>query len=139
LDGEDRQAITRNPKAEQALRQRLQQLGLRPALRQSLALPKDSAEMYDLSGEAAWLHFVQQQLPQLRDEGWEIVIQPGFAYDLTDIEHWYAEVEESPEHSWFELVLGIVVEGQRISLLPVLLDVIRKTPMLLAPEQLAQR
>src|SRR5690606_10609582 len=47
--------------------------------------------------------------------------------------------EESPEHSWFELVLGIVVEGQHISLLPVLLDVIRKTPTLLAAEQLAQR
>ncbi|MCQ4307450.1 DEAD/DEAH box helicase [Pseudomonas stutzeri] len=139
LDGQAILSIARQPQAEQALRQRLQQLGLRPALRQSLALPKDSAEMYELPNEAAWLRFIQQQLSQLRDEGWEIVIQPGFAYDLAEVEQWYAEVEEAPEHNWFELELGIVVEGERISLLPVLLDVIRKTPALLAPEQLAQR
>ena len=132
-------SIARQPRAEQALRQRLQQLGLRPALRQSLALPKDSAEMYELPSEAAWLQFVQVQLPQLRAEGWEILLQPGFAYDLHEVEQWYAEVEESPEHNWFELELGIVVAGQRISLLPVLLEVIGKTPHLLAPEQLALR
>lgn len=139
LNEPDILSIARQPVAEQALRQRLQQLGLRPALRQSLALPKDSAEMYELPNESAWLQFVQVQLPLLRDEGWEILIQPGFAYDLRDVEQWYAEIEESPEHSWFELELGIVVDGERISLLPVLLDVIRKTPLLLAPEQLTQR
>lgn len=139
VSGQDIFSIARQPKAEQTLRQRLQQLGLRPALRQSLALPKDSAEMYELPNESAWLQFVQVHLSQLRDEGWEIVIQPGFVYDLADVEQWYAEVEEAPEHSWFDLELGIVVEGERISLLPVLLDVIRKNPALLAPEQLAQR
>ncbi|MFL9812267.1 DEAD/DEAH box helicase [Stutzerimonas sp. VN223-3] len=138
INGQDVLSIARQPTAEQALRQRLQQLGLRPALRQSQALPKDSAEMFELPNEAAWLHFAEQ-LPQLRDEGWEIVIQPGFAYDLTAIDDWYAQVEESPEHSWFDLELGIVVEGERISLLPVLLDVIRKNPTLLAAPQLAQR
>ncbi|WP_312905854.1 DEAD/DEAH box helicase [Stutzerimonas nitrititolerans] len=139
VSGQNILSIARQPKAEQTLRQRLQQLGLRPALRQSQALPKDSAEMYELPNEAAWLQFAQQHLPQLRNEGWDIVIQPGFAYDLAEVEQWYAEVEEAPEHSWFDLELGIVVEGERISLLPVLLDVIRKTPALLAPEQLAQR
>lgn len=132
-------SIARQPSAEQALRQRLLQLGLRPALRQSLALPKDSAEMFELPSEAAWLQFVQQHLPVLRSEGWEILIQPGFAYDLREIEQWYADIDESPEHSWFNLELGIVVEGERISLLPVLLEVIRKTPQLLDPEHLALR
>lgn len=130
-------SIARQPSAEQALRQRLLRLGLRPALRQSLALPKDSAEMYELPSDAAWLQFVQQHLQTLRSEGWEILIQPGFAYDLREIEQWYAEIDESPEHSWFNLELGIVVEGERISLLPVLLEVIRKTPLLLDPEHLA--
>lgn len=139
LDGPEVLSIARQPAAEQALRRRLQQLGLRPALRQSLALPNDSGEMYELPNESAWLQFVQIHLPELRDEGWEILIQPGFAYDLREVEQWYAEIEESPEHTWFELELGIVVENERISLLPVLLDVIRRTPLLLAPEQLAQR
>lgn len=132
-------SIARQPKAEQALRQQLQQLGFRAALRQSQALPKDSAEMYELPNEAAWLHFAQEQMPQLRRQGWQIDIQPGFAYDLAAVDDWYAELDEAPEQSWFDLELGILVEGERISLLPVLLDVIRKNPALLAPQHLARR
>jgi len=132
-------SIARQPKAEEALRQRLQQLGFRPALRQSQALPKDSAEMYELPNEGAWLHFVQVHVPELRRQGWQIVIQPGFAYDLAQVEDWYAELDESPEQSWFDLELGILVEGERISLLPILLEVIRRNPALLSTSHLAKR
>ena len=138
-DGDCILSISRQPKAEQALRQQLQQLGFRAALRQSLALPKDSAEMYELPNEGAWLHFAQEQLPELRQQGWQVDIQPGFAYDLAEIDDWYAELNQAPEQSWFDLELGILVEGERISLLPVLLDVIRRNPALLAPAQLAKR
>ena len=132
-------SIARQPSAEQALRQQLQQLGFRPSLRQSQALPKDSAEMFELPNEAAWLHFTQQQLPQLREQDWQIVMQPGFAYDLTPVDAWYVEVDEPPERSWFDLELGIIVEGERISLLPVLLGLIRRNPALLSAHALAQR
>ncbi len=132
-------SIARQPDVEQALRQQLQQLGFRPALRQSLALPKDSAEMFELQNEAAWLTFTQTQLTPLREQGWQVVMQPGFAYDVTQIDAWYAEVDEPPEHSWFDLELGIIVEGERISLLPVLLSLIRRNPALLSAQALAQR
>src|SRR5690606_16096630 len=132
-------SVARQPKAEQALRQQLQQLGFRPALRQSQALPKDSAEMYELPNEGAWLHFAQAQLPELREQGWQVVVHPGFAYDLAQVEDWYAELSEAPEQSWFDLELGILVEGERISLLPVLLEVIRRNPALLSPSHLAKR
>ncbi|WP_313223170.1 DEAD/DEAH box helicase [Stutzerimonas nitrititolerans] len=138
-EGDHILSIARQPGAEQALRQQLQQLGFRAALRQSQALPKDSAEMYELPNEAAWLHFTQEQLPELRRQGWRIVVQPGFAYDLASVDDWYAELDETPEQRWFDLELGILVEGERISLLPVLLDVIRKNPALLAPANLARR
>nr|WP_275973214.1 DEAD/DEAH box helicase [Pseudomonas marianensis] len=131
--------IARQPDAEQALRLRMKSLGFRPALRQSQALPKDSAEMFELPNEAAWLQFTQTQLQPLREEGWQIVMQPGFAYDLTPVDAWYVDVDESPEHSWFDLELGIIVEGERISLLPVLLGLIRRNPALLSPQALSQR
>src|SRR5690606_11339226 len=102
-EGERVLSIARQPVAEQALRQQLQQLGFRPALRQSPALPKDSAEMFDLPSESAWQRFAEEQLPTLRQRGWQIVIQPGFVYDLTPVEQWYAELDESPEHNWFYL------------------------------------
>ncbi|WP_217476822.1 DEAD/DEAH box helicase [Stutzerimonas stutzeri] len=132
-------SMARRPEAEQTLRQQMKQLGFRPALRQSQALPKDSAEMFELPNEAAWLHFTQTQLPQLREQGWQIVLQPGFAYDLTPVDAWYVELDEAAEGSWFDLELGIIVEGERISLLPVLLGLIRRSPALLSPQALAQR
>lgn len=132
-------SIARQPKTERALRQQLEQLGLRPALRQSQALPKDSAEMFDLASEEDWLDFVQQGLPELRKQGWQIDIRPGFLFDLTPVDAWYAELDEAPEREWFDLALGIVVDGQRISLLPVLLKLIRQNPQLLSATNLALR
>ncbi|MCY1276420.1 hypothetical protein D9M68_247480 [compost metagenome] len=130
--------IVRQQAAEQVLRTQLQHLGFRVSLRQSQALPQNSAEMFELPDQEAWLHFVRHQLPTLRELGWRIEIRPGFAYDLTPVDSWYADVDESPEHEWFDLELGIVVDGQRISLLPVLLRLIRSTPELLSPQQLAK-
>ncbi|AYC33434.1 helicase [Pseudomonas cavernae] len=132
-------SIARQPQAEQALRKILQQCGFSPSLRQSQALPPDSAEMFELPSEEAWLNFVQQQLPALQAQGWQIEITPGFAFDLTPVDSWYAELDEAPEHDWFELELGIVVDGRRISLLPVLLRLIQRTPELLSAQSLAKR
>jgi superfamily II DNA or RNA helicase len=130
--------IVRQPQTEQALRRQLEQLGFRPALRQSLALPKDSAEMFELPGNEAWLRFVQQQLPELHRQGWEIHIQPGFLFDLTPIDAWYADVQEGPGQDWFDLELGIVVEGQRVPLLPILLNLIRQGRDAFSPNALRQ-
>lgn len=128
--------LRRQPQAEQALRETLLGLGFRPALRQSGALPKDSAEMFELPGDADWQAFVQRDLPGLREAGWRIDIRPGFQFDLSTVETWYAHLDEAPQHDWFDLELGIIVEGRRISLLPVLLRLIRRYPELLAPAQL---
>ncbi|WP_177410167.1 DEAD/DEAH box helicase [Pseudomonas sp. LFM046] len=135
----ERLSIARNPKAEQAWRDSLRQLGFKEALRQSLALPANSAEMFELSSDEQWLHFMRQQLPALREQGWQVDIRPGFQFDLTQVEGWYAEVDEAPGREWFDLELGIVVEGRRISLLPVLLRLIQRNPELLDPQNLQRR
>ncbi|WP_439861079.1 DEAD/DEAH box helicase [Pseudomonas sp. MBLB4136] len=131
--------IVRDAGAEAALRQRLLGSGLQVALRQSEALAEHPGEHFELLDEAAWLAFVQQQLPQLRAEGWLVRMQPDFQYNLAQVDDWYAEVEDAPEHDWFDLELGIEVEGQRISLLPILLQAIRQKPWLLTGDALAQR
>jgi superfamily II DNA or RNA helicase len=135
----ERLAIARQFRAEQAWRDALRQLGFKEALRQSLALPANSAEMFELPGDEHWLHFMKQQLPALREQGWQIDIRPGFQFDLTQVEGWYAEVDEAPGREWFDLELGIVVEGRRISLLPVLLRLIQRNPELLDAHNLQRR
>jgi len=131
--------IVRDGAAEAALRRRLEQTGLQVALRQSEALPESAGEAYELPGESAWLAFVREQLPRLREEGWQVRMQPDFQFNLARVDDWYATVEEDPAQSWFDLELGIEVDGQRLSLLPILLQAIRRTPWLLNGEALSKR
>lgn len=58
---------------------------------------------------------MQDDLPRLRQQGWFIDIRADFAYDLTPIDAWYAEVEEADDRQWFELELGHQVAGQQVS------------------------
>ncbi|WAJ39075.1 DEAD/DEAH box helicase [Pseudomonas sp. GOM7] len=139
LDAATNLRLIRDAAAENSLRKRLENLGLQVALRQSEALPADAGEPFELEHERDWLAFVHEHLPRLRAEGWQIHMRPDFQYNLAQIDDWYAEVEQDPQQTWFDLELGIEVEGQRISLLPILLQAIRRTPWLLAPEALAQR
>lgn len=131
--------IMRQTELEQSYRQQLHELGLRVALRRSEALPEDAGEAMQLKDEQAWLHLVRLQLPKLRAQGWKIEIQTGFRYDLQEVEQWYADVHDSDDQNWFDLEIGIEVQGVRISLLPILLQSIRQTPWLLNPKALEQR
>ncbi|MHA6494135.1 DEAD/DEAH box helicase [Pseudomonas borbori] len=131
--------IIRDAEAEAALRKRLLDTGLHSALRQSDALPEDAGEPFELNGESAWLAFVNGQLPLLREQGWQVHMQPDFQFNLAEVEDWYVEIDEPEEAGWFDLELGIEVDGQRISLLPILLQAIRRTPWLLTSDALAQR
>ncbi|WP_445009246.1 DEAD/DEAH box helicase [Pseudomonas tohonis] len=131
--------VQRQIATEEALRERLRQLGFKESLRQSLALPSDVYELFELPSDSAWQRFMNKGLAELRAEGWEVDIRSGFHFDLSSVERWYAEVDEVPGQHWFDLELGIVVEGQRISLLPILLRLIQQNPKLLSPKNLEKR
>ena len=131
--------ITRQLDAEKRLRDRLQTLGFKVATRQSKALPESAGDIFELPNDSAWLRFILNELPGLREQGWEIEVSDDFAFDLTPVEAWYATIDESPERDWFDLELGIVVNGERLSLLPILLNLLRTHPELLNPALLAKR
>lgn len=137
LSGTETQRIQRNPIAEKALRQTLQKHGFRKATRKS-SLDRPG-EMFTLPDDTAWLAFAQDGVPALRAKNWLIDISDNFHFNLQPVEEWYAEIEEESGHQWFDLQLGIVVNGERHSLLPILLHLLRSQPQLMDPESLAQR
>lgn len=137
LSGTETQRIQRNPVAEKALRQALQKHGFKKATRKSnLDRP---GEMFALPDDAAWLAFVHHGIPALREKNWLIDISDNFDFNVHPVEQWYAEVEEESGRQWFDLQLGIVVNGERHSLLPILLHLLRSQPQLMEPASLAQR
>ena len=139
LVGDTSQRIRRQLQAEQAMRKTLRELGFKPATRQSKALPDSAGEMFQLPDDEAWLLFARESLPRLREAGWEIDVHRDFAFNLQEVDDWYATLEETPGHEWFDLELGIVVDGQRHSLLPIVLQLLRSSPELLRPSELARR
>ncbi|WP_426192481.1 SNF2-related protein [Massilia sp. DWR3-1-1] len=124
--------IARAPGAEAALVARLAALGFTGAgpagplasLGTAIALPDG----------AAWLAFARHQLPQLRADGWHIVVGGDYRYEVLEVDDWYAELDEDDDqdggvdNAWFSLELGIVVEGERHALLPLLLQMMRHAP-----------
>ncbi|MFW5875879.1 MAG: DEAD/DEAH box helicase [Myxococcota bacterium] len=70
--------------------------------------------------------FTQHALPQLRTAGWEVHVDETYPYQVLEGDpQWYArvvEVEDKPD--WFNLELGVEVDGQRVNLLQALLDLL---------------
>ncbi|MFO0612511.1 MAG: DEAD/DEAH box helicase [Polyangiaceae bacterium] len=71
-----------------------------------------------LGDDAAWIAFLLEGAPRLRERGVEIEIDPSFTLEIVDIEGWDVAIE--PENDWFGVEIGIRVKGERVSLLPLL-------------------
>lgn len=83
---------------------------------------------------AFWLKFMLDTVPLIEAEGWEIVVDRKFPYRLATAGNWYGDLEadaraarrsqsgntRSAQHEWFNLRLGIMVDGHPVNLLPAL-------------------
>ncbi|WKN22990.1 DEAD/DEAH box helicase [Azotobacter vinelandii] len=131
--------IRRHSESEARHRRTLAAQGFHIALRKSEALPETVGELLELLDDESWLRWVRHDLQRLREQGWHIEMRPDFHYNLLDIDDWYLHLEPAAGQDWFDLEMGIEVQGQRLSLLPILLHAIRHSPWLLTPEALARR
>ncbi len=80
-----------------------------------------------------WLNFLNNEVPKLRTEGWRIDVDGIFAKRFSAIEvddsesAWDADLKEQEGGAWwFSLDLGIMVEGQRVALLPLLVQALKR-------------
>ncbi len=79
----------------------------------------------DLSESIAkWDSFMQNRLPELREAGWQVTIEDSFYLSVTTVDDWQAELESDESGEWFELALGFELDGQRINLLPILVELL---------------
>ncbi|UZE25549.1 DEAD/DEAH box helicase [Pseudomonas sp. B21-056] len=139
LSGTETLHIQRKLDVELALRKALRKVGFKKAPRRSVALADSPGEKFQLPDDEAWLAFMGNGLAQLRAAHWQVEIEDDFHFNLQPVEHLYADIEESPGREWFDLQLGIVVNGTRHSLLPILLHLLRSRPQMMDPASLDQR
>ena len=116
------ETIVRNPALEAAAGDVLTALGF--------SGPATARGLRRLAHADDWIAFAREQLPLLRERGWEIDQDPSFRFDLAEVEDWYADVSQGEQsgNDWFDLELGIVVNGARVALMPLLLQLIGSAP-----------
>lgn len=81
--------------------------------------------LYGLAGERVWSAFMQNEREVLRLAGWQIEFPDDFRHHLIEVEAWEADLVES-ENGWFDLDMGIIVEGQRVPLAPLLASLFKR-------------
>ena len=122
LDGNVVHQIPRDIEAE---RQRHAQLA------QFLPAGAERRPAVAVAGEE-WLEFMMHGVPELRALGWDIAIVSTFPYRLAVADDWYADLQTAgatqpnlsrglrQSREWFDLRLGVMVEGRAVNLLPAL-------------------
>src|SRR5882724_9682928 len=85
-------------------------------------------------GGEAWLAFMMNGVPALRALGWQITVDPEFPYRVAAADDWYADLQTTrptranhprgvrQSREWFDLRLGVMVDGHAVNLLPALVQ-----------------
>lgn len=81
------------------------------------------------------LLFLLEKKPYFEQLGWQVVTEKSFpATYIGEEEDWYSTVSDSKQTGWFNLELGVQIQGQSINVLPLLVNLLQKHGGQLAPE-----
>jgi superfamily II DNA or RNA helicase len=73
------------------------------------------------SARVAWLEFMTNRVPALQERGWTVEVEEQFSYRIVTASQWYGDLDaDHRQAAWFNLRLGVMVDGQPINLLPAL-------------------
>lgn len=78
--------------------------------------------------EQKMVDFQLNVIPQLREEGWQVEMSEDYLYQIIDpelIDEWYGDIDDTTGIEWFSLELGINIDGEKIQLLPLLVDFLK--------------
>ena len=160
--------MQRNLAAEADAMDRVWDLGLMPVDASKLqwrhrAAASSLGPVWTLAQEAQFGDFWADVVPQLRAEGWSVVVCPGFAHESVPVSRWklhiapdtgerLAKEVDGPlgtrqrpvqklmlperEGAWL-LSLGIEIDGQTLDLAPMLADLLRRDARWLNAQQMA--
>ncbi|MCW5588826.1 MAG: DEAD/DEAH box helicase family protein [Legionellales bacterium] len=91
----------------------------------------------DGSESEAVREFHISTIPKLQKLGWEIRRLPSFP-DFKTIEandDWYTEVNYSKDKNWFDVELGVIIDGKKTNLMTFLFNFLRKNKLSDIPDK----
>jgi superfamily II DNA or RNA helicase len=118
--------VNRDFKREAAYLKQLEKAGLLPvpinAFINRNPLPPG---ILGLDSELDWPRFMSDEVAALKRDGWRFTIPVDFRHYVLEAESWEAEFKEDGT-DWLEFDLGVVVEGMRLPLAPILHDLFHR-------------
>ncbi len=127
--------LRRDLQTENAVWSKLQAVGLESYQRRMpryLRVDSDADCLMAAPADArGWLPLLGSGLAALELDGISIEYEDDFPFRLAEVDEWFVEVDESERADWFDLDLGVMVGGERISLVPPLLHLLKEQPQLL--------
>ena len=112
-------SVTRRPAREKAPRKRLVELGFVGARQAFPSLDYQHVRDLTLAEPRGWFDFLNLHAPKLQAQGFDIRIDEDFPFRLATSGDFDAEFESSGI-DWFELSLGVEIDGERRDLAPIL-------------------
>ena len=116
--------VKRDLKQEERYLKSLEDYGLEEMPRFGLSGVTLDHPVYVLENEKSWSGFMQQAVPRMKAVGWEVLIPQDFRHLTLEVDAWVGDFDEQ-EDGWFSLNMGIVVNGQRVPLAPMLRELFK--------------
>jgi superfamily II DNA or RNA helicase len=129
-DGDGLESGVRNVRAEHDARRVLERLGaVELACVETIAPPDGCDAEYVVRAdgdEHSFCAFTARAMEAWRSLGWRVEVDAAYPFRVVEREPlWYARLEPSEERpDWFGLELGVEIDGTRVDLLSVLLDLL---------------
>ncbi|MDP1929806.1 MAG: DEAD/DEAH box helicase [Thiobacillus sp.] len=118
--------IKRDFKREAACLKQLEGAGFKPVPSRTISYgSKLPPQAFGLASEAHWPIFMAGDRLALQNDGWVLHMPTGFRHHVLEVDAWEAEFAERG-NDWLAFDLGVVLEGQRLPLAPLLHDLFRR-------------
>lgn len=127
-------AIDRDPGLEDNAREQLAEQGLLPLLDW-----EGEETVFWSPDDDLWFELQATGLKALEKAGWTVETAPGFQARLAEAGELGALFQRRRGKDWFDFGLTLEVDGEAVSLLPLLLEFLREDPEAFAPEALRAR
>ncbi len=120
--------VDRDAAGESEARQVLERLGaVELSCVDEIATEADADYVVRVDGDAhAFCDFTARALPRLSAQGFRVEVDADYPFHVTPRDApWYAAVEPDGElPGWFSLELGVEVDGERVDLLPLVMELL---------------
>ena len=120
-------SITRDLPAEHSIMEKLFESGFQgfPDEQQDDIIFFSAAESGRMESAARWQHFLEDVLPELEIEGWEVEFASDFHLQFLQADDWEVGIEtEDNDNNWFDLRFDLEIQGHKLPLLPLITEVL---------------